>query len=191
VIGALANVTQGGLSQTLTSNLDRWKNTVEKQYAHGKMILNYTLRDIFPYSSGLHINWTADGNGVSEAYVDFLLETHGNTMETRIGTCANISTRLHIQGFVTLIDPNTTQVTAYCHLLNEEQPATAKSLSLYYRESTSWTIAGSENDYSVNDYGNGTLRATFTLSNAVTSVDVSAHLLDERDIFVQANATFT
>ena len=155
------------------------------------MTLNYTLRDSAPHSSGLHIHWNADGTGVSEAYASFLLKARGEKMEVQVPYYVNVSTRLHIEGSVIFAKPNTIQVTVECQLFNEEQAALAKSLTFYYRESAEWTIPGPGNNCVVIDCGNGTYRATFALNAAATSVDISAHVLDERDVFVQANVTCT
>ena len=190
-IGALANITNGGQNQTLTANLNKWKVAVEQQFLLGTFSLNFTLRDIVPYSSGLYVNWGTNGSGVSGAYVGFLLKVSGKGIEMQYPYSINASTRLCIDGFITQITSETKQVMLYCHLLSEEQPALAKNVTVYYRESTNWMTPDATNNYTLTDYGNGTYEATFTLETSATSIDVSAHIFDERDIVVQANATLT
>jgi hypothetical protein len=191
LIGALANITDSGQNQTLAANLNTWKVAIERQISLGTFTLNFTLRDTAPYSSGLYVNWGTNGSGVSEAYVGFLLKSSGKGIEAQYPYSINASTRLHIEGFITQITPETKQVTLICNLVNEGQPALAENITIYYRESISWTIPNATNNYTLTDYGNGTYRAIFTLVTSATSIDVSAHVFDERHIQVKANATCT
>ena len=187
VVGALANITNGGQNDTLVAVLNVWRTTVVRQYSLGTFAFNYTLRNDAPYVSGLHVSWGADGNGVSEAYVNFLLNASGKGIEMRFPYYANVSTRLSIEGFLTEIAPDSKQVTVVCRLSNEGQPALAKSIAIHYRESTLWLEA--TNNYVIADYGNGTYRATFIVETSATVLDVSARVFDLRSVLVQANAT--
>lgn len=187
IIGALANITNGGQSQTLTASLNEWRTAVGWQYSLGKFTLNYTLRDTAPYSSGLYINWSSNESGVSEAYTSFLLNASGKEVEMQFPYYVNVSTRLYVEGFMTQISPSNKQVTVMCRVFNEGQPALTKNLTIYYSETGQWVEA--TDSLVVNDYGNGTYRATFMVETSATVLDVSAHVLDLRRILVQANAT--
>jgi hypothetical protein len=192
IISALANITDGGSGETLVANLNTWSTAVEKQYELGTLTLNYTLKSTPPYVSGLYINWGTDGNGVSEAYADFRLNASGKELKLQYPFYVNVSARLKVEGYLTQVSPLSQQVTVVCRLFNEEQPALARNVTIYYRELIGvWTVSGVANNYTLVDYGNGTYRATFTVDTLATSLDVSTRVFDGRDILVQANATLT
>jgi hypothetical protein len=189
VINALANITNGGGNETLRANLDTWSTIVGRQYTFGTLTLNYTLRSTPPYASGLYVNWGTDGNGVSEAYADFVLNANGRELKMQYPFYVNVSTRLQIEGYLTQVSPLTEQVTVVCRLFNEGQPTLAQNVTVFYKDSGVWLIPSAADDYSLSDYGNGTYRATFTLATSATSLDVSVQVFDLRDIFVRTNAT--
>jgi len=191
IIGALANITNGGQNQTLLTNLNRWRDAVGQLYSLGTFALNFTLRDVAPYFDGLYVSWGTDGSGVSEAYADFQLNASGKDVRMQYPYYVNVSTRLYAEGFLTQTLPLVKQATFVCRLFNEGQPALAKNIIIYYRELVQWIKADTIDDYVLTDYGNGTYRATFTLITLASSIDVSASVFDLRDIFVQANATIS
>jgi hypothetical protein len=187
IIGALANITNAGGVQTLVTNLARWKATVEQQYGFGTFVLDYTLRSVAPYVSGLYVNWDSDGHGVSEAYADFVLNANGNDVKMQFPFYVNVSTRLTVEGFITETAPGNKQATVTCRLYNEGQPALAKNMTFYYRESVQWIQA--TNNLVITNYGNGTYRATFTVETSAVALDVSARVFDLRNVLVEANVT--
>jgi hypothetical protein len=191
VVSALANITDGGSDRTLAANLKTWSTIVEKRYAFGTFTLSYSLLDSAPYTSGLYINWGTDGNGVSEAFADFMLNASGRELKMQYPFSDNVSTRLHVEGYLTQVSPSATQVVITYQLSNEGQPALAQNIAVYYKESNIWLAPTLANNYVLLDYGNGTYRATFTSATLATSLDVSARVSDMRGVFVQANATLT
>lgn len=191
VISALANITNGGPNETLTLNLNRWKNTVEKQYVLGTFTLNFHLKNEIPYNSGVYINWGNSGTGISEAYVEFSLNVSGKEVEAYVPYSVNVSARLTIEGSIREISPGVKQVIVRYALFNEGQPALAKNITTYYRESAEWLIPDSDNNYSVVDYGNGTYCAIFYVETYTSSISVSSRVFDKRDILVVANTTCT
>ncbi|MGQ9565076.1 MAG: hypothetical protein ACUVT5_00825 [Candidatus Bathyarchaeales archaeon] len=191
VIGALANITNGGQNQTLAANLNRWKAVVGQLYSLGTFALDFTLLMVAPYSSGLYVSWGTEGSGISEAYADLQLNITGKEVKVQYPFHVNVSTRLYVEGFLTQITPLTKQATVTVHLFNEEQPALAKNITIYYRELVLWVKPDDTSNYVLTDYGNGTYRATFTLITLADSIDVSARVFDTRNILVQANATIS
>lgn len=189
VLSALANITNGGDNETVAADLDLWKQALGRQYAFGTVALNYTLSQLSPYVSGLHFDWGTNASGVSEAYVDFAFNVTGRELKMQYPFFVYASTKLAIEGHLTPISSTGEQVTLVLNLSNEEQPALAHSIVILYRNSTAWVVPSVADDYALLDYGNGTYRATFTLSTASTSLDVSARILDSRSVFVMANAT--
>ena len=189
IVGALANITNGGQNQTLATNLNKWTATVGQQYWIGKFTLSYTLRDTSPYTAGLYIKWGTTGSGVSEAYVSFQLNGSSDEIEMQRSYNVNVSSSLYVEGHLIQNTPGTEQVVVWCNLFNNGQPVLAKNLTIYYRELARWVAPNATNDYVLRDYGNGTYAAIFNLETTATSLDVSAHVFDVRQILVQANTT--
>jgi hypothetical protein len=100
----------------------------------------------------------------------------------------NVSSRLFVEGFITQVSPNASQVTVAWRLFNEGQVALAENATLYYWVTGQWPMPDASNDYVVTDYGNGTYIATFVLGS-LSSVDVSVHVRDRRGVLVQADVT--
>ncbi|RLI40778.1 hypothetical protein DRO69_12460 [Candidatus Bathyarchaeota archaeon] len=191
VIGSLANISQGGANQNLELNLESWSSFVGKQYQFGKHILNFTVREASPYSSGIWISWGTNGSGVSGAYANFTLKLLDRGIEINQTYAINVTTTLSIQGSYSVIGGNTKQVNVTSNLLNEGAPALAKNLTVYYNNSSDWIVPGSQNNYTIIDYGNGTYFMSFIADIPSENVEVSVHVSDLRDITVQANVTCT
>jgi hypothetical protein len=83
-------------------------------------------------------------------------------------------------------------VNVTCQMLNENEPALAKDISMFYQNETSgpWIMVDSSNNLTVNDFSNGTYLISFNV-NAQDFLQVSANAHDLRDILVVANATST
>jgi hypothetical protein len=189
IVSALANITNGGQNQMLATDLNDWTAAVGQQYWLGKFTLNYALKDTSPYTDGLYISWGAMGSGVSEAYVSFQLNESGSEIEMQRSYYVNVSSSLYVEGYMTQNVSGTERVVVSCILFNDGEPALAKNLTLYYRESTEWIAPNATNNYVLRDDGNGTYTAIFNVATTATSLDVSAHVFDSRQILVQANTT--
>jgi hypothetical protein len=64
----------------------------------------------------------------------------------------------------------------------------AEQVTVYYELSGIWLIPS---NYTIMDYGNGTYLASFIVDIPSETVQVSAHVVDQRGIRVQTNATST
>jgi len=191
VLGSLANVSNGGASSTLELNLEEWASRVEDQYLYGKSILNYTLRDTTPYSSGIWLDWGVNGYGVSSAYANFTHKLAGFDADVDQSFVINITTTLLIASTNQRLGGDSRQVNVTISIQNEVEPALAEQITIYYRVSSSWLISDETNGYILRDYGNGTYLASFVADVPTESVEISTHILDYRDIHVQANVTST
>ena len=191
IAGSLANVSRGGTNQTLEINLKRWSSFVGGLYQSGKCILNFTLRETAPYSSGIWIFWGTTGVGVSEAYANFTLQLLDRGADVNLKYAINVTTTLSIQGTYKEMQGNSKQVNVTCNLLNEGKPALAENLTLYYKNLDDWLIPGTQNNYTIIDYGNGTYFMSFVADISSSTVEVSVHASDQREISVQANVTCT
>lgn len=191
VIGSLANVSNGGATSVLAFNLERWSSLISKQYHFGKIVLNYMVREMTPYSSGFWINWSSNGYGVSSAYVSFTFALSDQGVSINMPYFVNITTTLLVKSTFRTTHENEKQVNVNIKLLNEQKPALAQQIAVYYKVSDSWLPPNASNDYVVFDYGNGTYLASFTAEIPTPSVEVSVKTIDHREISVQANATST
>jgi len=191
VVGSLANISQGGTNQTLEINLKRWSSFVGRLYQSGKCILNFTLRETAPYSSGIWISWGTNGVGVSGACANFTLRLLDRGTDVDLEYAINVTTTLLIQGTYKEMLGDSKQVNVTCNLLNEGKPALAENLMLYYRNLDDWLTPGPQNNYTIIDYGNGTYFMSFVADISSSTVEVSVHALDQREICVQANVTCT
>lgn len=191
VVGSLANVTNGGASGVLELNLQRWSSLIDQQYQFGKSVLNHTLEETAPYSSGIWIYWGTNGTGVSSAYANFTYKLLGRKVNLNQSYFINVTTTLLIESTFRKIIGNQKQINVTINLLNEGNPALAKQITIYYKYLDSWLIPDETNNYVLWDYGNGTYFASFVAGIPAKNVEVSARVVDLREIYVQANATST
>jgi len=188
-IGSLANISSGGAYTVFTSNLERWASLVGDESQFGKGILNNTVEGSYPYSSGVWLYWENSGFGVSSVFANFTFELSGRGVAANSSYNLNVTTTLLVQDTYQVILGDEKQINVTFNLLNEGKPALAEQITLYYRVFDSWFAPNASNNYVVTDYGNGTYRASFRASIPSPNVEVSVHVVDRREIFVQANAT--
>ena len=185
LLGSLANITHGDASNVLWSNLQRWSMLVSKQYTLGKCLLDYMLVEASPYSSGVWISWASNGVGISSACANFGLEISDRDVDVQKNYFLNVSTVLQVQGGYMRLSGGDKNVTLLINLLNEDEPALARTILVYYRNLDEWF----ETDYVLTDYGNGTCHVSFATPVSSDTVEVSVRIADQRDIIVMANAT--
>jgi len=189
VLGSLANVSHGGSNNVLATNLQRWALLVGRETNFGKSVLNCTVEDDYPYSSGVWLFWGNGGVGVSSASANFNFELSDMGENVNLSYCINVTSTLLVQGTYATIQGDEKQVNVTIRLLNEGEPALAEQITLYYRVLDNWLSPNASNNYVVVDYGNGTYQASFRANIPSPSVEVSVRVIDQREIFVQANAT--
>jgi len=189
VVGSLANVSHGGSNDVLATNLERWVSLVGKENQFGKGILNCTLEDAYPYSSGVWLLWGNGGFGVSSAFANFTFKLLDKGKDVNLSFYVNVTTTLWVTGTYSPIQGDEKQVNVTINLQNDGKPALADQITLYYRVLDSWLVPNASNNYVLVDYGNGTYRASFRADVPSSSVEVSVHAVDQRGIFAQVNAT--
>ncbi len=195
VTSALVNVSNGGTNQTLTANLDKYASFLGNQSFFGKCVTLFTVFDFVPYQSGIWLSWGSEGTGVSSAYANSTLHFVGADSELQLETVTNITTSFGVEGtFVTLGGANK-QVNVTCRLFNENAPALAENITLYYEHDgdpsdQNWIVANSP---TVVDFGNGTYGISFVAVTQTRNdpVLVSAQVYDARGVFVLANVICT
>ncbi len=193
VVGSLANVSNGGSNSVLAWNLQNWSSLIDKQYQFGKSVLNYTLEETDPYSSGIWIDWGTNGFGVSSAYVNFTYKLLGREVNLNQSYFINVTTTILIESTYRQIQGDEKEINVTINLLNEGNPALARQITIYYNDQQgNWLVPDeTSNNYTISDYGNSTYLASFVASIPGQDVEVSAHVVDQREIYVQANATST
>jgi hypothetical protein len=189
MISSLANVSNGGEKAVLTANLNMLSQTIKGLKSSGIYCLSFTLLNDSGYDEGMRFSWDKNGYGVSSAYANFTLEIQGMVENSLVTYTVNVTTAAVINGYYTQLANGEKLVNLICNVYNEEEPALAKSISLFYERSGTWVPVDSSNNLSITDYGNGTLVLLFTVEVPSNYVQVSAHIHDLRDIFVQANTT--
>ena len=191
VTASLVNVSNGGASSNLGDNLDRWEAFTRGDYRFGVCDLNASLGSQAPYSDGVWLDWGSSGLGVSSTYVDLSLDISGRGAEVNWSFPVNRTTEMRVSGSYTVIVGDQKGVTVTLSMLNEGSPALAQSTSLEYWDTGLWNDASLEGDYTAMDYGNGTIRFTFSVDIPGAQVDIRMQAIDERGVFVQAQETLS
>lgn len=189
MISSLANVSNGGENTILATNLNTLSQVFRRLYRLGTCHLTFSIVNNSNYDSGIWISWTSNSWGVSSAYANFTLDVYG--MEANIETeyRINITTLAVLNGFYTRLEGEEKLVNLTCQIYNEEKPALAENITLYYEDLGSWKLVNSSNNLSTTDYGNGTYFFSFTVNTSLDVVQISVHVYDLRGILVQANTT--
>jgi len=191
VAGSLANISNGGTSSILELNLRGWAEFICGQYLGGKNVLNFTLEETAPYSSGIWLSWAANGYGASSAYVAFAHILVGREADFDLAYSINVTTALSISSTSRMLNETETQINVTINVSNEARPALARQITVYYEVLGAWLIPDDTNDYALLDYGNGTYIASFTATVPTPEVEVSVHATDFRGVYAQANVTST
>ena len=189
VIASLANVSNGGEKTALTSNLDVLSQIFANLSRFRTCALSYALLNDSTYDSGLWFSWNSIGIGVSGANADFTLSVYSMATTIDVNYTVNITSAITIDGYYTRLLGDEKLVNMTCRIYNEGEPSLAKNISLFYQDLGNWTPINSSNDLSVKDYGNGTYAMSFTIDTPSNEVQISTHVYDLREIFVQANTT--
>ncbi|PVX23469.1 MAG: hypothetical protein CW716_12125, partial [Candidatus Bathyarchaeum sp.] len=195
VTSALVNVSNGGDTQVLAYNLNKYASFVGNQSYFGKCTVLFTECNSSPYESGTWISWGSDGKGVSSAYANFTVTFAGTDSEIQMEHATNITTSITVDGTYNLLGGTSKQVNITCNVLNEGEPALTQNITVYYEydgdpSDQNWISVDSP---SVTDYGNGTYTLSFVAETQTVDdpVLVSTHIYDNRDVFVVANVTCT
>lgn len=190
LVSSLANITNNdGANTVLSTNLERWKFFIGKQQQLGKCILNFSLVEVPQYLSGVWIFWGSNGTGVSSACVNFTLYVIDINTDIELPYTHNVTTTLLICGSYEQMQGNWKEVNVTCNLLNEDKPALAENLTVFYKSSEGWVALNQSDSFMLVDYGNGTYFATFMVEISMEEVEVSVQARDYRGITVQANVT--
>lgn len=190
VVSALVNVTSGGNSSVLLSDL----SLLETVLSHGSYSSIVNLRfaplNSLPYVDGFRISWNETGVGFSGGCVSYSLNSSGT-----LGSCfseseVQVTSSIEVSGSYVSLNESLVEVNVYCLVWNDGEPAAAESLDVLYRcgGSGQWLSANTPN---ITGYGNGTYLVSFqaNIAGEVDPMQVSMHVQDGRGVSVWANAT--
>jgi hypothetical protein len=189
MISSLANVSNGGDSAILTTNLNELAEILRTVNQFAVCNLTVTPFNDSTYDSGIWLSWNTPDLGVTSAYSDFTLNAY--TTETNIESnyAINVTTEIIVNGFYTQLNGTEKLVSLTVVIHDETGPALAKNLSIQYENAGEWITVDPSNSLSITDYGNSTYSVSFIVSTASETVPVSAHIFDLRNIYVRANTT--
>jgi hypothetical protein len=187
LVSALVSISNGANPNTLTADLTRFQAAVENHKYTVISELSYVASSSAPYVEGVWIFWGSNGEGAAGAAVNFALNATGPASNFYTEYALTVTSEISVSG--TYTELNTSRpVSLSCAVFNENAPALAQNMQIYYEQdnSTGWALASP----SITDYGNGTYAASFTTLNATQSLlPVSVHCVDQRGVSVWANAT--
>lgn len=189
MISSMANVSNGGEKTVLAANLNRLSEVFGSINSLGICQLTFTPLNDSGYDSGTWLSWSIGDMGVSSAYANFTLGVFGLAMNATLNFAVNVTSTITIDGYYSRLSGDEKLVNLTYNVCNEGKPALAENVTIYYEALGSWLPVESSDYLSIRDYGNGTYSISFTAATTSNAVQVSAHVHDSRDIFVQANAT--
>jgi len=191
MISALANITNGGDIGTLTEDLNRLSSNIQNHFYGGQCLLQFTPLNTSSYDEGTLISWGQNGTGTSSSNVNFAVNVSEPTDTYYSEYQTNVTTSLVLGSTFSYTGTGRT-VNVTCQMLNENEPALAKDISVFYQNETGgpWIMVDSSSNLTVNDFGNGTYLISFN-ANAQDFLQVSVNAHDLRDVLVVANATPT
>lgn len=195
IISALANVSNGGDTEVLLEDLDRF-GTVATDHSYNSMLtITNTLLNTTPYQNGIWIDWGSDGAGVTSACINYCIDSSETSSTSHVERSINVTTDITINGNYTRGAGTTKYVNLTCTISNDGLPSLAKDFSVYFEKDGSlvteaWTQVSS---VTLTDFGNSTYSMSFTISttNWWNPALISVKCNDLRGIFVQANMTCT
>jgi len=189
MISSIANVSNGGGKTMLTTNLNGLSQVLRSLYNIGICHLAFTPLNDSNYDSGVWLSWNTSGMGVSSVHANFTLNVYGVTTKVSASYAINVTTAIAINGSYTTLEGGEKLVNLTFNMYNEGEPALAKNMTLLYENLGNWTLVDASNNLCIVDYGNGTCLISFEVNIPSDFVQVSVHVHDLRDIFVQANTT--
>jgi hypothetical protein len=189
MIASLANVSNGGDSAILITNLNELAEVLRAVNQFAVCNLTVTPLNDSAYDSGIWLSWNTFSSGVTSAYSDFTLKAYTTETNVESNYAINVTTEIIVNGFYTQLNGTEKLVNLTIVVHDETGPALAKNMSIQYEDAGEWITVDSSNSLSITDYGNCTYSASFILNTASETIPVSAHVFDLRNIYVRANTT--
>lgn len=190
VISALANITNGGNPNTLTTDLNELESAITSQSYQALTQINFMPLTNGTYQNGLWISWGSNGQGISGGYVTLNVNATGTLTTSTYDDSINITSEADLSGNYEQINSTSNQVNLTINIYNEGKPALARDFTFYFENATNWALVDSP---IITNFGNGTYTAAFVAENnqQTNPFVVSMFCQDQRGILIGANATCT
>ena len=189
VVSSLVNVSSGGDSAILPSNLNTWASFLRRMPQSGTPHLTFEVAQA-PYVNGTRLAWGDDGFGVTSAYCDFAVSFLGQYANTNMMFPVNVTTSIQLFAYCQNLGGNLKQVDMTGRVFNEDAPALAQNVTVLFQNATGyWLSAAGQPSYRFADSGTGVYAARFEVDTPQPTVSVSMQVSDLRGVHVQANTT--
>lgn len=161
MIGALVNISNGGDTNILQTNLNAFNQFVSDHSFGAFFTSTVTLRSTSPYQSGVWGSQNSSGTAVFSAYASFSVTSSGTKDTTQSTFDMNVTSMIQTQG--SYIQGHIKQAHLTCRVFNEGQPALAGNFSISYEsdgnlDSESWVNVAAP---TIADNGDGTYTISF------------------------------
>lgn len=190
LISALANITNGGSPDVLTTDLNELQSAIFSNSYQSILQISFTPLNEAPYQNGVCVSWGTSGQGISSAYITLEINSTAASTTSNLECSVNVTSEVNLSGNYIQLNSNRTQVSLTVNVQNEGAPALAQQFSFYIENANAgWAKV---NSTSINDLGNGTYIVTFTEPGQLGAPPMASVLCeDQRGILVEANATCT
>jgi hypothetical protein len=188
LISALANVTDGGNSAILDTDIAELRTAILSNSFQTLLTLECNLLNSNNYQNGLWVSWGANGLGVSSAYASFRFESSSSSATSNVEYAVNVTSTIKINGNYLQLDETEKRVNLTINVLNEGKAALAHNFSFSYQKAENWIPALSP---SIASFGNGTYTASFSAETAQLNepIVVFVRCQDGRGISIGAYQT--
>jgi hypothetical protein len=190
LISALANATDGGNQNILSTDLNELKTVILANSYEAMLTVDCNTLNSSSYHNGLWISWGANGQGVSSAYATFAFAASSPSASSNLEYALNVTSEVRLNGNYQQLTNTTKQVHLTFTVFNEGKAALTQNFAISYQDATNWIPVASP---STTNFGNGTYTASFITETPQSNDPLIVSLLcqDERGIFVGANVTCT
>jgi hypothetical protein len=188
LVSALANVSGGGSSNVLASDLAALKAVIVSHSYESQLSMDYSLLNGDGYSDGVRLSWGSSGYGISSAYATVSCSASNSLGSSQVNYSINVSSSLQVSGVYTQLNETHKEVNLTVHVFDESGAALANHFVISYRNGTGWSTADSP---VIVNLGDGSYTTTFyaLTGQSGESLDVSTVCLDARGISVSTALT--
>lgn len=188
LVSALANISGGGSSNTLSSDLAALKTVIASHSYESQLSMDYTLFNSGGYSDGINLSWGSSGYGVSSAYATISCSASNSLGSSQVNYSVNVTSSIRVSGDYIQLNETHKEVNLTIRVFDESGATLADHFIISYLDETNWNNADSPTTVSL---GDGSYNVTFyaLTRQSGESLDISAVCLTARCISVSATLT--
>ncbi len=195
LISSLSNITNGGETSVLASNLARLESALTSQSYSAILKIEDTPLNSAPYQNGVWISWGTSGQGISSSYVSFVFSSSSPSASASLAYSVNVTSQVNVNGDYLMLEGTQKHVSLTVEVFNEGKPALARNFSVYYEHDGSLIVEEwiKVEAPSITDFGNGTYSISFNADtkNRNNPVLVSLYCHDQREVLVKTSVECT